>query len=564
MPSMMAGQAVIEALRAEGVEYTFGIVGTTTNSIVTEMYGRDDIKFVDSRHEEGAAFMAYGYARASGKPTACITTSGPGTINLATGVALAWKGRAPVMVIAGDVARDYIYRDGAQAFDLVDIFRPFTKLARQVNKSERIVEFMHDAFRMALSGKPGPVMLDIPRDLLDDQTIDAEITPPAAYRAVDQRLPGDAQAIERAVQLLAGAKRPLLLVGGGVVDAGATDDAVALAELLDMALVPSYGHNDAVPNSHRLFVGAAGGRGAGETGQAIHSADVILALGTRISQSTTHWNWSVLNRESKIIQVDVDAQEIGRNFPVAVGITGDAKAVAQQLLAKLRAQFSSGRPNVEWRNRIETLAAQRRERLAAEEKLPAQPYMMPQRVYPELNKALPKDCMVTLDAGVAGGLAYDRLNFEQPRTFFNYAGHGGLGMGYCVGLGTQLGRPDRPAISIQGDGGFMYTASEINTAVRWNIPLVGIVLNNRCHGAEKAQQKRHFGEKFIGVDLINPRFDRLAEVYGAKGYYVTRPDEIADAVRTALAAKKPAIVEIAVEEYFPAAAPTPGGGGGGH
>lgn len=555
---------MIEALRAEGVEYTFGIVGTTTNSIVTEMYGRDDIKFVDSRHEEGAAFMAYGYARASGKPTACITTSGPGTINLATGVALAWKGRAPVMVIAGDVARDYIYRDGAQAFDLVDIFRPFTKLARQVNKTERIVEFMHDAFRMALSGKPGPVMLDIPRDLLDDQSLDADITPPSAYRAVDQRLPGDAQAIERAAELLAGAKRPLLLAGGGVVDAGATDDAVALAELLDMALVPSYGHNDAVPNSHRLFVGAAGGRGAGETGQAINRADVILALGTRISQSTTHWNWSVLNRETKIIQVDVDPQEVGRNYPVAVGIAGDAKAVAQQLLAKLRARFPSGRPNTEWRNQVEILAAQRRGRIAAEEKLPAEPYMMPQRVYPELKKALPKDCMVTLDAGVAGGLAYDRLEFDLPRTFFNYAGHGGLGMGYCVGLGTQLGRPDRPAISIQGDGGFMYTASEINTAVRWNIPLVGIVLNNRCHGAEKAQQKRFFGEKFIGVDLLNPRFDKLAEVYGAKGYYVTRPDEIADAVRTALAARKPAIVEIAVEEYFPAAAPTPVAGSGGH
>ncbi|RPI41886.1 MAG: thiamine pyrophosphate-binding protein, partial [Betaproteobacteria bacterium] len=450
MPTMKAGQAVIEALRAEGIEYTFGIVGTTTNSIVTEMVGREDIRFVDTRHEECAAFMAYGYARASGKPTACITTSGPGTINLATGIALAWKGRAPVMVIAGDVARDYIYRDGAQAFDLVDIFKPFTKLARQVNKTERIVEMMHDAFRTALSGKPGPVMLDIPRDLLDDQSVDADITPPAAYRAVDQRIPGDSQAIERAAQLLLDAKRPVLLAGGGVVDSDASGEAVALAELLDMALVPSYGHNDVVPNSHRLFIGAAGGRGAGETAHAIHQADVILALGTRINQATTHWNWSVVNPQTKIVQVDVDIQEIGRNYPVAIGIAGDAKAVAQQLLERLRAKLGGGRPNPAWRSEVEMLAGQRRARIAAEEKLPAQPYMMPQRVYPELNKVLPKDCMVTLDAGVAGGLAYDRLKFELPRTFFNYAGHGGLGMGYCVGLGTKLGRPDRPAISIQG------------------------------------------------------------------------------------------------------------------
>src|SRR5919205_3266308 len=185
MAQIKAGQAVIEALRAEGVEYTFGVVGTTTNSIVTEMYGRSDIRFVDTRHEEGAAFMAYGYARASGKPTACITTSGPGTINLGTGIALAYKGRAPVIVIAGDVARDYIYRDGAQAFDLVELFKPITKLSLQVNKTERLPEMLHYAFRTALSGKRGPVFLDVPQDLLDNQTLDAEILPPQAYRAVD-------------------------------------------------------------------------------------------------------------------------------------------------------------------------------------------------------------------------------------------------------------------------------------------------------------------------------------------------------------------------------------------
>jgi thiamine pyrophosphate-dependent acetolactate synthase large subunit-like protein len=561
MPTLKAGQAVIEALRAEGIEYTFGIVGTTTNSIVTEMYGRSDIKFVDSRHEEGAAFMAYGYARASGKPTACITTSGPGTINLATGIALAWKGRAPVLVIAGDVALDYIHRDGAQAFDLVGIFSPFTKLARQVNKTERIVEMLHDALRMALSGKRGPVFLDIPRDLLDNQSLNSEITAPAAYRAVDQSIPGDAAAVERAVQLLTQAERPLLLAGGGVVDAEASADAVALAELLDMALVPSYGHNDVVPNGHRLFVGPAGGRGAGESAQAIHRADVILALGTRLNQATTHWNFSVINPQTRIVQVDIDAQEIGRNFPVAVGIAGDAKAVAQQLLARLRAQLPQGRAHPAWRSEIEALAAQRKARLAAERTLTGDP-MMPQRVYPELNKVLPRDCMVTLDAGVAPGLAYDRLKFELPRTFFNYAGHGGLGMGYCVGLGTKLGRPDRPAVALQGDGGFLYTSGEINTAVRWNIPLVSIVLNNGCHGAEKAQQQRYFGARYIGVDLAGPRLDKLAEVYGANGYYVTRPDEIADVVATALKSNRPCVIEIPVAEHFPTAAPTPGGGGG--
>lgn len=557
MAKMKAGQAVIEALRAEGIDYTFGLVGTTTNSIVTEMYGRNDIQFVDTRHEEGAAFMAYGYARASGKPTACITTSGPGTINLMTGIALAYKGRAPVLVIAGDVARDYIYRDGSQAFDLVSLFSPITKLSLQVNKTERVLEMLHYAFRHAMSGKRGPVFLDIPRDLLDNQSIDDAILPPQAYRTVHEHLAGDAQAIEHAAALLAQAQRPVLLAGGGVIDAEGSDDAVALAEFLDMALIPSYGHNDVVPNSHHLYIASPGGRGAGEAAAAIHQADVILALGTRINQASTSWNYNVIHPQSRIIQVDIDAQEIGRNYPVAVGIVGDAKAVAQQLLQALRSSHAAGLPHPEWRRTIADLAAQRQARLQQEHSLSGNP-MLPQQVYPELRKALPRDCMVTIDAGVAPGLSYDRLHFELPRTMFNYAGHGGLGMGMCVGLGTKLGRPDRPAVSIQGDGGFLYTSQEINTAVRWKIPLVSIVLNNGCHGAEKAQQQRFFDGRYIGVDLVNPRFDRLAEVYGARGFYADHPGAIADTVREALTLDGPSVIEIPVAEYFPLPAPTPG------
>ena len=167
---------------------------------------------------------------------------------------------------------------------------------------------------------------------------------------------------------------------------------------------------------------------------------------------------------------------------------------------------------------------------------------------------MPRDCMVTIDAGVSAGLAYDRVQFEEPRTMFNYAGQGGLGMGLSVGLGTKLGRPDRPAISIQGDGGFLYTSQELNTAVRYGIPLVSIVLNNSCHGAEKAQQQRFYDEKYIGVDLENPRFDQLAEVYGARGFYVERPQDIGDAVQEALAEQRPSVIEIPIAEYFPPAA----------
>ncbi len=557
MTRMKAGQGIIELLRAEGVEYTFGLVGLTTNSIVTEMYGRDDIHFVDTRHEEGAAFMAYGYTRASGKPAACITTSGPGTINLITGVSLAYKGHAPVIVIGGDTARDYIGRDGTQAFDLVGLFKPITNMAVQVNKTERIPETFRNAFRVALTGPRGPVFIDIPRDLMDDLDVDWDILEAEKYRAVNRRVEGDAQAVRQAAALLAGAKRPLLLAGGGIIESEASEEAVQLAELLDMAIVPSYGHHDVAPNSHALYVGPPGGRGSGEAAEAMHRADVILALGSRLNQQSTGWNHSVIRPETAIVQVDIDPQQIGRNYAVAEGIIGDAGAVARQLLRALREDFPEGRANPQWRSEVEALASRRRERLRAERQISGDP-MMPQQVYPELNGALPQDCMVTIDAGVAPGLSYDRLSFELPRTMFNYSDQGGLGMGYCVGLGTKLGRPDRPAVSIQGDGGFLYTSGELNTAVRWNIPLVSIVLNNSCHGAEKAQQQRHYDGRYIGVDLENPRFDKLAEVYGAKGYYVERPADIGDAVRDALSLDGPSVIEIPVAEFFPLPAPTPG------
>ncbi len=555
MARIKAGLAIIEALRAEGVEYIFGVVGSTTNSIVTELYGRKNIRLLDTRHEEGAAFMAYGYARASRKPTVCLTTSGPATINLMTGIALAYKGRAPVIAMAGDVDRNYLDRDGAQSFDLVNLFKPITYLSRQAYKTERIPELIHDAFRTAMSGKRGPVFINIPRDLMDNQTLDESlIQRPSAYRAVEGRIQGDREAVRRAAALLSEAERPVLLAGGGVVDSDATTEAVALAERLEMALIPSYGHNDAVPNSHPLYIGIPGNRGAPEAMEALHRADVILALGSRLNQHSTHWNWSVINPQTRIIQVDIDAQEVGRNFPVAVGVIGDAKVVAQQLLDALG---GSHRGKPQWRAQIEALSKKRKARLHEEHALEGDP-MMPQRVYPELRKVLPRDCMVTLDAGVAPGLTYDRLFFEVPGTFFNYSGHGGLGMGYCVGLGTKVGRPDRPAVSIQGDGGFLYTPQEINTAVRHRIPLVAIVLNNSCHGAEKAQQKRNFDERYVGVDLVNPRFDRLAEVYGARGFYVTRPQDIGEAVSSALAHDGPSVIEIPVAEHFPLPAKAPG------
>ena len=554
MEKMKAGRAVIELLRAEQVEYLFGVTGLTTNSMVTETYGREDIKFIDTRHEEGAALMAYGYSKVTGKPSVCMTTSGAGTINLAGGISLAYKGRAPVVIISGDTAMEYIGRDGSQAFDLVNILKPLTKIAVQANTTNRVPSLIRDSFRTALSGKQGPVLLDIPRDLLDKEMISDEFLKPASYRSIS-RTQGDEGLIQLASQMLLNAKSPLLLAGGGVLDSEASKEAVALAELLDMALVPSYGHHDAVPNSHPNYVGPPGSRGSGEAHEAMNKADVILALGTRINQASTAWDYSIINPSTKIIQVDIDPIEIGRNYPVAVGITGDAAAVGQQLIKQITSISPEGNNLPEWKQTFTNLAQSRLSRLKEEENISENP-IMPQQVFPEFNKIFPEDAMVTIDAGVAPGLSYDRLKFEHPRTMFNYVGQGALGMGYSVGLGTKLGRPNKTAISIHGDGGFLYTCGEINTAVRHNIPLVSIVLNNNCMGAEKSQQKSLHEEHYVGVNLTNPRFDKLAEVFGAKGFYIEKADQISDAVNEAIKSGMPSVIEIPVQEYFPPAAPT--------
>ena len=556
MSEIEAGQAVIELLRAEGVEYVFGVTGLTTNSMVTQMYGREDIKFIDTRHEEGAILMAYGYSKSTGKPSVCMTTSGPGTINLAGGMSLALKGRAPVIAIAGDTAMEYIGRDGSQAFDLVNIFKPLTKMAVQANNTERVPDLIREAFRVAMWGKQGPVLLDIPRDLLDKKTLSDQILSPNQYRTVNPKNSGDIQSVTQAARILLAAESPLLLAGGGVVDGGASLEAVRLAELLDMAMVPSYGHNDAIPNSHPHYVGSPGGRGSGEAHEVMDKADVILALGTRINQGSSSWDYSVINEDTKIIQIDIDPIEIGRNYPVTVGIVGDAQRVAQQIIEAVCEISSTGKTNNSWKSEFQSIARKRIQRLQSERTLNSDP-MMPQQVFPELTKALPKGSMVTIDAGVAPGLSYDRISFEEPRTMFNYAGQGALGMGFSVGLGTKLGRPERAAISIHGDGGFLYTCGELNTAVRHNIPSVSIVLNNNCMGAEKSQQKALHNERYVGVDLENPRFDQLAEVFGAKGYYVDHPSEITDVVTEAVKNNVPSVIEIPVQEYFPPSAPTP-------
>ncbi len=539
-----AGEAVIELLPQEGVSHIFGIVGSSFLDILDPLYDRDDIEFIGVRHEQGAALMADGFSRISGSPSVCLVTNGPGVLNLTYGIASAYVAHSPVVVLAPSASRSHQYRDSTQEFDQVALFRPITKAAFPINRLDRLPDALRHAFRVATSGRMGPVLLDIPRDLLPGGEVELEALPPPHYRSGQTRARGDLGLIQQAAELLLAAQRPVILAGGGVQWSNAGPEVCRLAEATGAAIVTSYGRADAVPSDHPNFLGHLGRLGAPEGIEAAREADTILAVGTRLGQSTTFFDHRFIQPGVNIIQIEIDPEAIGRNYPVSVGIEGDAKTVSEGLLELVRER--EPRPNPQWLAEIENWSARRAERLRGEERLDTLP-MKPQRVYAELRRVMPRNAIVALDAGLAPNFGQDRLDFFEPRSLMTSLDLGGLGFSFPASLGAKLAAPNRPVINFNGDGGFLFNAQEFSTAVEYNIPVVSVVMNNGSWGSEKAYQRFAFNERYIGADTNNPRFDKYAELFGGAGFYVERPEDVADVFQEALNAGKPSIIEIPID-----------------
>jgi acetolactate synthase-1/2/3 large subunit/sulfoacetaldehyde acetyltransferase len=549
MDDWTGGRAVVELLKAEGVRHIFGIVGSTFLDVLDRLYDDTSVEYINVRHEQAAAFMADGLARVTDLPGVCLVTSGPGATNLLTGVAAAYVAHSPVVVIVGGIALDHYQKDAFQEYDLVGMFRPVTKQAIQINKSARIPELLRGALRAAMSGRPGPVFVEIPRDVLSGKLPAAAALSPGSYR-VTHAQPPHPDAVRDAARCLRQAERPLLLVGGGANRAGASELVVELSERYGIPMITAYGRNDAVPNTHPWYLGPLGRAGAPEAAAACRRADVIVAIGSRLAQFTTQFDDRYIRTGTKLIQIDIEARDIGRYYPVAVGIHADARETCQALLDALAREGDPPR-HESWIQEAETLRAQRQARLASEEALSVTP-MKPQRVYAELRRALPPETIVALDAGAAPAYGYDRLSFARPRTFLTPLDLGGLGFAFPVALGAKLGRPDAPVIAIHGDGGYLMNSQEIETAVRHRIGVVTIVMNNNCWGSEKAYQKHFYAGRYIGCDIGNPRYDQFARLFGAAGYYVEHPDQVGDTVKKALSENSPAIIEIPIDpDEFP-------------
>lgn len=544
MGKMPAAQAIVESLRVEGVSTVFGLAGSCILEIMDKLYDAKDIRFIDTRHEQAAAHMADGYARVTGRAGVVLVTNGPGASNLVTGVALAKLAHSPVLAITGAPMTSQDQRESYQEFDQVALFRPITKHSYRVNRPDRIPELFRYAFSTALSGKPGPVHVDIPRDLLYSE-IEAEFLRPSQYRP-ENRARGGREQVAQAAKLLAGARHPMILAGGGVIWSGATREVVELAELLQAPMATSSMHRDAVPNDHPLFVGQLGAKGSKGAKVTAQASDVILGLGTRLAHATTFYGYDYIPKTAKLIQVEIDQKELGRNLPVEVAILGDAREVAMDLAEALRGHRPAPGPAEERRAAAARHRAEREQMWEEARRANGTP-LRPSRFLAELRKRLPRGAVVALDAGSLCSMSTDALEYFEPRTLLTPLDFACLGFSYAAAMGAKVARPEKTCVAIAGDGGFAMNLQELETAVRCGIQTVTFILNNNCWGSEKAYQRDYCDGRYIGTWITNPPYDKVAEVFGAKGLRVDHPSQVADGIDAAFKADAPVLVDVIVD-----------------
>ena len=541
---MTPSEAFVETLVAQGVTDVFGIVGSAYMDAL-DLFPAAGIRFVMVAHEQGAAHMADGYARVSGRHGVCIAQNGPGITNFVTAVAAAYWAHSPVVVVTPETGSMTLGLGGFQETEQLPIFSKITKYQAHVNNKARMAELTGRAFDRALL-ELGPTQLNIPRDFFYGD-IDAEI--PAPIRI--ERGPGGEAALEQAADLLAQAKFPVILSGGGVINADGWAEAIELAELLQAPVANSYLHNDSFPASHPLWCGPLGYQGSKAAMKLIAKADVVLALGTRLGPFGTlpQHGLDYWPKGARIIQVDADAKMLGLVKPISVGLCGDAKAAARALAQRLR-----GRALACHANRDARLADIRAEKDAWERELAdwthekdawsietakASPHMHPRQMLRELERAMPARAMVSTDIGNICSVSNSYLRFDEPRSMFAAMAFGNCGYAFPTIIGAKLAAPDRPAIAYVGDGAWGMSFGEIQTCVRENIPVTAVVFNNGQWGAEKKNHVDFYNNRFLGVNLDRqPSWAAVARAMGAEGIVVDTVSDVGPALAAAVRAQR--------------------------
>ncbi|PWA12542.1 acetolactate synthase [Pueribacillus theae] len=533
-------QAVIKCLEIEGVNQIFGVPGEQILDLVDAIYDSSKLNFISARHEGGASFMAEAYGKTVGKPAVCIGTAGVGASQLTIGVHTAQQDSTPMLVIIGQVNSKFKGREAWQEVDIAAFFSHIAKYSVEVNEVSRIPEIIHLAVTIAKTGRPGPVVVSIPENLLGEKAKFHYSTP------VSVRRPGlvenDASNI---IQNLNLCKKPVILAGGGITLSDSKEELIKFSELTGIPVMSAFRRHDVFPNDHPNYLGNTGLGTFPEILETLRESDLILAIGTRLSDITTQ-KYSFPTKEQKVIHIDIDNNSLmNQPFSANLSIQADAKK-ALQLLTSVLTDLNHQTEISEWVNhckrRYKTALLERKKQRSKQ----ISGIFSMEELIDDMHTILPDNAILTSDAGTFYTWFSNYFIFKENQKYLGPTS-GTMGYGLPSGIAAKMIYPDRPVVTLSGDGGFMMTLQEFETAVRYNIPVISFIFNNNSYGAIRLHQEKKFPKRVIGSDLGNPDFDKLGIIFGGHGYKVKDNQDFRDILKKSLANKKPTIIEIPLD-----------------
>jgi acetolactate synthase-1/2/3 large subunit len=536
MGELLTGAQILRRTLVDaGVEVMFGYPGGAIMPFYDALHGQQSLRHILVRHEQAAAHAADGYARASNRVGVCVATSGPGATNLVTGLAAAYMDGSPVLAITGQVGRPMLGRDAFQETDVVGVTLPVTKHNVLVRDVEDLVDDVREAMAIATEGRPGPVLVDVPKDIQNQK---AEYRPRTEPARREQRDPGrdlpDDATLREVAGLIAEAKRPLLMIGRGVIVSGAYAEVRELAERTGTPVITTLLGISAFPQAHDLHLGMPGMHGEVHINKAIQAADLIVGIGMRFDDRVTG-NTATFAPRAKIVHIDVNPAAIGLNVPVAIGVVGDARRVLERLLLVV-----TPRDCLPWREEIHGLKHDREELFTGG--------LSPEVILSALADVTGGRCTVVSDVGQHQMWVAQRYPFQRPNTHITSGGLGAMGFAVPAAMGVRLARPDEPVWAISGDGGFQMNMAEIATMVQEGIEVKLAVFNNGYLGMVRQWQQFFHGGRYSNTPILSPDYVKLAEAYGIPGWRVTQAGEVTDILRQANATPGPALVELKIEQ----------------
>ena len=543
--TISGAKALIECLQSEGVDTIFGYPGGVLLPLYDELYDAD-IRHILVRHEQGAAHAADGYARVTGKVGVCLATSGPGATNLVTGIANAYMDSVPIVAITGQVPTPFIGNDAFQEADITGITLPITKhnyLIKDVNDLPRIVK---EAFFIASTGRPGPVLIDLPKDITTEE-IEFKYPETVHLRGYNPDTRVDTDAVRRAASMILQAERPIIYAGGGVIISNTSSELLKLAETINAPVTTTLLGIGAFPQSHPLSLEMLGMHGTIYANYAVQESDLLIAIGARFDDRVTG-KIDAFAAHAKVIHIDIDPAEIGKNVRVDLPVIGDAREVLRLLLSHLREKHGKSWSGA-WLGKIDAWKKE-----YPLQYTPSDTVIKPQYVIKEIHKACP-DAIIVTEVGQNQMWAAQYFQYEHPRTFITSGGLGTMGYGFPAAMGAKVACPDRTVIDIAGDGSFQMNSQELATVVKNDIRVIVAILNNGYLGMVRQWQELFFDRRYSHTELTGSvDFVKLAEAYGAIGIRAEKPSEVPSAISEALAADRATIIDFVVdptENVFP-------------